>query len=36
LEETALADLAGGEVVDAVLEGVDLLDAGYFALVEVF
>lgn len=34
LEETALADLAGSEVVHAVLESVDLLDAGDLALVE--
>lgn len=36
LEETALADLACGEVVHAVLESIDLLDARYFCLVEVF
>lgn len=35
LEKTALADLTGGEVVDAVLEGVDLLDAGDLCLVKV-
>lgn len=35
LEETALADLTGGEVVDAVLESIDLFDARYFCLVEV-
>jgi hypothetical protein len=36
LEETALADLACSEVVYAVLESIDLLDARYFCLVEVF
>ena len=36
LREAALADLAGHEVVDAVLQGVDLLDAGDLGLVEVF
>lgn len=30
-----MADLAGGEVVDAVLKGVDLVDTGDFTLVEV-
>lgn len=34
LRQPALADLAGDEVVDVVLELVDLLDAGDFALVE--
>lgn len=36
LQKTALADLATGEVVDAILEVVDLLDASDFGLVEVF
>lgn len=36
LGEAALADLTGDEVVDAVLEGVDLLYACDFGLVEVF
>lgn len=31
-----MANLAGGEVVDAILKGVDLVDAGDFGLVEVF
>jgi hypothetical protein len=35
LEEAALTDLAGDEVVDAVLEVVDLIDAGDLGLVEV-
>ena len=30
-----MTNLAGGEVVDAILEGVDLVDAGDFGLVEV-
>lgn len=34
LAETALANLAGNEVVDAVLERVDLLDARHLRLVE--
>lgn len=34
LKEAALADLAGCEVVDAVLEGVDLFDAGHLGLAE--
>jgi hypothetical protein len=34
LGEAAFADLAADEVVDAVLEVVDLVDAGYFGLVE--
>lgn len=34
LEETALTDLAGGEVVHAILESVDLLDTGDLALIE--
>jgi hypothetical protein len=34
--ETALADLAGDEAVNAVLELVDLGDAGDFGFVEVF
>lgn len=33
-EQTILADLAGNETVDAVLKGIDLLDACYFGLVE--
>lgn len=33
LEETALAELAGGEVVDAVLQVVDLVDASDLGLV---
>ena len=36
LGDAALAYLAGDEIVDAVLEGVDLGDAGYFCFVEVF
>lgn len=36
LQKTALADLATGEVVHAILEVVDLLDASDFGLVEVF
>jgi hypothetical protein len=36
LEEAALADLAGGEVVNAILESVYLFDACDFGLVEVF
>jgi hypothetical protein len=36
LEEAALADLAADEIVDAVLELVDLIDAGNFGLVELF
>lgn len=36
LQEAALADLPADEVVDAVLEGVDLLDARDLGLVEVF
>ena len=34
LQQATFADLAGGEVVDAVLEVVDLVDAGDFGLVE--
>jgi hypothetical protein len=34
--EAALADLPGDEAVDAVLELVDLGDAGDFGFVEVF
>lgn len=33
-EHTILTDLAGNETVDAILEGIDLLDACYFGLVE--
>jgi hypothetical protein len=36
LSEAAFADLARYEAVDAVLEVVDLFDAGDFRLVEVF
>ena len=36
LEEASLADLASHEVVHAILEGVDLLDASDFGLVEIF
>ena len=36
LGEATLPDLAGDEVVDAVLKGIDLLDAGDLGLVEVF
>jgi hypothetical protein len=36
LEQTSLADLTGGEIVNAVLESVDLFDASDFGLVEVF
>lgn len=36
LEKTALANLARGQVVDAVLEGVYLLDASDLGLVEIF
>lgn len=36
LRETALAELSGREVVDAVLQLVDLVDASDFRLVEVF
>jgi hypothetical protein len=34
LTKTALSNLAGNEVVDAVLEGIDLLDTRDFGLVE--
>ena len=35
LQQAALADLPGDEAVDAVLELVDLRDAGYFGFIEV-
>jgi len=35
LQQPALADLARDKAVNAVLKGVDLFDAGHFALVEL-
>lgn len=36
LAKTSLAKLASGQVVNVILDGVDLLVAGYLCLVEVF